>query len=130
TVIAATHSSGCNKVGGNISWDHIDIAAPSVPNLFMLADQDLLTTSNFSAGSDVNGTVISGLFIAGDQIQMETSSNGAYGAVVAADQCSPAPGTSLVDSNYIKNPSIYYDPNAKAPFVSLINTTLWLEYGV
>jgi hypothetical protein len=35
-----------------------------------------------------------------------------------------------VDGNSIKNPSIYYDPNAKAPFTNVINNTAWLEYGV
>jgi hypothetical protein len=59
---------------------------------------------------------------------MQTSSNGAYGSVVAADACDPADGTSLVDNNLVKNPSIYYDPNAMAPFIDIINTTLWLEY--
>jgi hypothetical protein len=128
TVIASSSSLSCNKVGGNIYWSQTDLAAPSIPSMFMLADQDLETTHNFFAGSNTNGTVVSGLFIAGDQIQMETSSQGAYGAVVAADECHPAPGTSLVDSNVIKNPSIYYDPNAQAPFVDIINTTLWLEF--
>jgi hypothetical protein len=28
----------------------------------------------------------------------------------------------------VKNPSIYFDPNAQAPFIDLINTTLWLEF--
>jgi hypothetical protein len=103
--------------------------APSVSNLFMLADQDLLTHSNFYAGSSSGGTVVSGLFVAGDQIQLETSSAGAYGAVIAGDECDPTDGSSLVDANVVKNPAIYYDPNGQAPFVDIINTTLWLEYG-
>ena len=36
---------------------------------------------------------------------------------------------SLVDNNEIKNPAIHYDPNAATPFVDIINTTLWLEWG-
>ncbi|MGH8940644.1 MAG: hypothetical protein ACRDV2_15055, partial [Actinomycetes bacterium] len=99
-----------------------------VPNLFFLAEQDLLTASNFTAGSASGGTVVSGMFIAGDQMQMETSSTGAYGSVITGDNCDPPDGTSLVDSSQVKNPSIYYDPNAQAPFVDIINTTLWLEY--
>jgi len=71
---------------------------------------------------------VSGFFIAGDQIEMSTSSNGAYGAVIAADGCDPPNGQSMVDRNRIKNPSIYYDPNGLAPFIDIINTTLWLEY--
>jgi len=128
TVIAAAATTTCSKVAGNISWDKTDVAAPSLSNLFMLADQDIKIDSNYYAGSASGGTVVSGQFIAGDQIEMQTSSNGAYGSVVAADQCDPADGSSLVDKNLVKNPSIYYDPNAMAPFIDIINTTLWLEY--
>lgn len=130
TILASASTTTCNKVGGNISWGSIDPAAPSLPDTWMIADQDLLTSSNYQAGSASGSTVISGFFIAGDQIQMSTSSNGAYGAVIAVDQCDPPDGTSLVDSNSIKNPSIYYDPNAQAPFTDVINNTLWLEYGL
>jgi len=128
TIIAAASRTMCDKVAGNISWDHNDITAPAVPNLFMLADQDLKTSANFHAGGATNGTVVSGFFIAGDQVELLTSANGAYGAVVAADQCDPADGISMVDSNLVKNPAIYYDPNQSAPFVDIVNTTLWLEY--
>lgn len=128
TVIAAASTLSCNKVGGNIRWDHTDIVAPSLHSTFMMADQDLLTTSNFEAGGISGGTVVSGFFIAGDQVQMETSANGAYGAVIALDACDPPDGSSLVDKDIIKNPSIFYDPNAQAPFIDIINTTLWLEY--
>ena len=128
TVIAAASTLSCNKVAGNITWSQTDAAATSTSGLWLLADQDILTTSNYHSGSDIAGTVVSGMFIAGDQIQMETSSAGAYGSVIAADQCDPADGASLVDSSLIKNPAIYYDPNAQAPFVDIINTTLWLEY--
>lgn len=132
TVIASAVGSpaACNKIGGNISWGSIDPAAPSLQDTWLIADQDLKTTSNYQAGSASGSTVISGLFLAGDQVEMSTSSNGAYGAVVAVDQCDPPDGTSMVDSNSIKNPSIYYDPNSKAPFTNIINNTLWLEYGI
>ena len=126
TIIAAAAYTTCNKVGGDIDWDHVNIAAPYIDNTFMIADQDLRTGSNFSAGSSSGGTVVSGLFIAGDQVQMETSSSGAYGAVIAADKCDPS-GT-LVDADIIKNPAVYFDPNGYAPFTDVINTTLWLEY--
>jgi hypothetical protein len=131
TVIAAASTTTCNKVGGSIVWDHVDMQAPSIPNLFMLADQDIKTSSNFYAGSSSGGTTVSGLFVAGDQVDLETSSNGAYGAVVAADQCS-APYNAIdapVTADIVKNPSVYYDPNAQAPFVGVIDTTLWLEYN-
>lgn len=126
--VATTPALACTKIGGNITWGSTDPLAPSVPNTWLIADQDLKTTSNYQAGSASGGTVISGFFIAGDQVEMSTSSNGAYGAVVAADQCNPATG-SPVAANVIKNPSIYYDPNAQAPFTDIINNTLWLEYA-
>lgn len=126
TVLASAASLTCNKVGGNITWGSSDPAAPSLTSTWLVADQDLKTTSNYQAGSASGSTVISGFFIAGDQIEMSTSSNGAYGAVIALDGCDPS-GT-LVDANSIKNPSIYYDPNAQAPFTDVINNTLWLEY--
>ena len=128
TVIASASSTSCSKVGGNIAWGSTDPLAPSLDDTWLVADQDLLTSSSYQAGSANGGTVISGFFIAGDQINMSTSSNGAYGAVISADQCDPADGTTLVDFNQIKNPKIYYDPNAKAPFSDVINNTLWLEY--
>jgi len=128
TVIASASTTTCNKVGGNIDWGSTDMAAPSLANTWLIADQDLRTSANFQAGSASGGTVISGFFIAGDQVDMSTSSNGAYGAVIAADQCDPPNGQSMVDSNRISNPSIYYDPNGQAPFIDIINTTLWLEY--
>jgi hypothetical protein len=39
------------------------------------------------------------------------------------------PSGSLVDNNQVKNPAIYYDPNVAAPFVDIVNTTLWLEFA-
>lgn len=126
TVLASAPSLTCNKVGGNITWGASDPAAPSLTSTWLVADQDLKTTSNYQAGSASGSTIISGFFIAGDQVEMSTSSNGAYGSVIALDQCDP--NGSLVDSNSIKNPSIYYDPNAQAPFTDVINNTLWLEY--
>jgi hypothetical protein len=128
TVLASSPSLTCNKTAGNIDWGSTDPAAPSIANTWLVADQDLRTSSNYQAGSASGPTIISGFFLAGDQIEMSTSSNGAYGAVIAADQCDPPNGTSMVDSNSIKNPSIYYDPNSAAPFIDIINTTLWLEY--
>ncbi len=124
TILAeAQNEDVCPKFGGSITWDHNNISAPLIPNLFMLADGDLSTSANFSAGSG-GPPVISGLFIAGDQLHLQTSSNGAYGAFIAADQCPPSSG----EVNEIKNPSVYFDPNAEAPFTDIINTTLWLEY--
>jgi hypothetical protein len=131
SIIAAAANEGqCLPVGGTISWDHDDITAPFITNLFMLADHNLITGSNFSAGgAPIAGTVTSGMFVAGDQMDMSTSSNGAYGSVLAGDQCAPVSNDPYyIPVDKIDNPSIYYDPNAKAPFTDIIDTTLWLEY--
>jgi hypothetical protein len=127
TIIASAQASAtsCPKVGGNISWDHVDITVPYMqPGLFMLADQDLLMTANLKLGSS-SGSVSSGSFIAGDQVELDTSSSTLYGSVIAADKCDPA--GSLVDDNLIKNPSVFYDPNGYTPLTDVVNTTLWLE---
>jgi hypothetical protein len=131
TVIAsADNPTNCSsKKYGNINWDHFDMKNPSYPNLWMLADSDIVTHSNFSAGSGTTSApVISGMFVAGDQMQMETSSQGAVGSVVVGDQCSNG-NPDLVTSSEIKNPAIWYDPNSEAPFTSIIDSTLWLEYA-
>ncbi len=126
TIIAAASSeTSCPKVGGTIDWDHNDISAPAMFDTFMLADADLVIGSNFYAGSDNNNTAIAGTFAAGDQIDMTTSSQGAFGNVITGDQCT---GGGPVTANVIDNPSITYDPKASSPFTNIINTTLWLEY--
>ena len=130
TVIAqAKDKDPCtSKKYGNITWDHYDMKAPSMTNLFMYADSDIVTHANWSAGSGTTSApVISGMFVAGDQMQMETSSAGAVGAMVVANQCQTG-NPDLVTTSEIKNPAIYYDPNSDAPFTSVISTTLWLEY--
>ena len=116
------------KKYGNIQWNGYTMQAPAFTNLFMYADSDIVTHSSFSAGQGISTPpVISGMFVAGDQVHMETSSAGAVGSVVVGDQCSTG-NPDLITSNEIKNPNIYYDPNADAPFTSIISTTLWLEY--
>jgi hypothetical protein len=130
TVIAgAENPDDCtNKRYGNITWDHYDMKAPSFTNLFMYADSDISTSSNWSAGQGVSSPpVISGMFVAGDQMHMETSSAGAVGSLVVGDQCSTG-NPDIATTNEIKNPNIYYDPFSDAPFTSIISTTLWLEY--
>lgn len=124
-IAAAADETVCPKVGGTIDWDHNDISAWAMTDTFMFADADLITGSNFYAGSDNNNTAIAGTFAAGDQINMTTSSQGAYGNVIAGDQCS---GGGPVTENVVDNPKIIYDPKASTPFTNIINTTLWLEY--
>lgn len=129
TVIASATSGSCaTRQYGNITWNHYDMSAPAFHNLFLYADSDLRTGSNFSAGNRGSATqpVVSGMFVAGDQIAMETSSQGAVGSVIAADRCTNSP---LVTVNEVKNPSIYFDPEGDSPFTDIITTTLWLEYN-
>lgn len=134
TVIAsAMDPTTCaSKRYGNIHWTHHSIAAPAYHNVWMYADADLVTGSNFYAGSGTTSApVISGMFVAGDQISLQTSSAGAVGSVVAADQCpTPAPlPVGLITTSSVKNPTIWYDPNSDAPFTSVINQMLWLDYS-
>ena len=131
TVIASSaNAEDCgSKQYGNITWDHYNMVAPAFRNLFLYADGDVQTFSNFWAGnSGTNGSSVqSGMFVAGDQISMQTSSQGAVGSVIAADRCTTSP---LVTTNEVKNPTVYFDPEGDSPFTDVINTTLWLEYDV
>jgi hypothetical protein len=131
TVIASSANvNDCaSKAYGNIQWDHYDMRAPAFRNLFLLADADIETFSNFTAGNQGGGgsAVTSGMFIAGDQISLQTSSQGAVGSVIAGDRCTNSP---MVTTNVVKNPAVYFDPDGDSPFSDIITTTLWLEYDV
>lgn len=129
-IASSANPTTCSaKQFGNISWNHFDMAAPAFKNLFLLADADVETLSNFSAGDngEDGSAVVSGMFVAGDQISMQTSSQGAVGSVIAADRCTTSP---LVTRNVVKNPAVYFDPEGDSPFSDVITTTLWLEYPV
>ena len=133
SVIASATSSDCStKQYGNIVWDHYDTPAPAFKNLFFLADGDLSATSNFYSGQSSSGNVVSGMYIAGEEIQIWTSSSGLVGAVLAANQCplngSGADDSGPVSSNEVQGQIVKFDPNGDSPFSSLISTTLWLEY--
>lgn len=129
-IASAENADNCSgKKYGNITWDHYELSRPAYQNLWLYADSDLVTRSNFTAGSGITTPpVVSGMFVAGDQMKMETSSQGAVGSVLVANQCPTQGNPNLITTSEIKNPAIYYDPNADAPFTSIINTTLWLEY--
>lgn len=131
TVIAsAQNPTSCStKAYGNIDWARYDIGQPAYHNLWMFADTDLVTEANWKAGS-FGPPVISGMIIAGDQVSLQTSSAGAVGAVVTADKCpTPLGGGGRITTSEVKNPAIYFDPNAEAPFSSVITTSLWLDYS-
>lgn len=124
-IAAAENPEDCGKSYGSIDWDHYDIAAPTMTNLFMVADSDIKTHSNFQAGQ-YTPSVVSGMFIAGDQVHIQTSSSGIVGSVLAAGQCDTSP---LVEGsiNFLQGSTIRYDPNGSAPFGAVINQLLWTE---
>ncbi len=127
-VASAQNPTDCaNKRYGNISWDHYDLGQPAYHNLWMFADTDLVTHANWRAGS-FGPPVVSGTFVAGDQIELETSSAGAVGSVLAANQCATSAPAGMITSSEVKNPSVYFDPNSDSPFSSVITTSLWLDY--
>lgn len=133
TVIAAAQNpTDCStKRYGNITWDHYAIDRTAFGGQWLFADSDLVTTSNFTAGQ-MTAPISSGMFVAGDQIQMETSSQGAVGSVLAADQCATpttGPNYGLITSSEVKNPAVYYDAKADSAFTSVITTALWLDYS-
>lgn len=129
TVVASAVSpQDCTaKNFGNITWDHYEIDSPAFGGQWMFAETDLVTGSNFTAG-DITGPT-SGMFTAGDQVSMQTSSAGAVGSVVAADQCASPPPNGQVTTSSIQNPTIYYNPDSPAAFTSVITTSLWLDYS-
>lgn len=129
-VAEAENASTCgSKRYGNIEWQRYDLVTPAYHNVWMFADADIVTHANYSAGS-FGPPVVSGMFIAGDQIDMQTSSAGAVGSVVTANQCpTPLGGGGLITTSEVKNPSIYFDPNSDAPFASVITSALWLDYS-
>lgn len=127
TVIASATSTDCAaKQYGNIEWDHYDTPAPAFKNLFFLADGDLSATSNFYSGQSSSANVISGMYVAGEEILVWTSSSGLVGSVLAANSCAGDSGP--VPANEVQGQIIKFDPNGDSPFSSLISTTLWLEY--
>jgi hypothetical protein len=48
-------------------WDHFDTPAPTATNLFFLSDGDLVA-GNFQSGTSSASGVISGMFVAGEEV--------------------------------------------------------------
>lgn len=130
-VAEAQNASTCaTKAYGHISWKKFSITAPAQQSVWMMADGDISTDASWEAGSAVI-PVVSGMFVAGDQISLQTSSAGAVGSVVIGEQCATPIGSGgLVNggASEVKNLHIYFDPNSSAPFTSVITTSLWLDY--
>lgn len=103
----------CNKYGGNLDWKLFTIQN-YVPGLIFNAEGTLSGTANTSASA--------GFLWAGDNIDLQTSSNTITGAVVTNNACAAAGG------NTIQGVTVNYDQTIEGPVSDIIRTTLWLEY--
>ncbi len=108
-----TNAATCNKFGGNIDWKLFDIQN-YLRGVLFIAQGNLSGTANSTAQS--------GLMMAGDKIDLQTSSATVKGALIANNNCAAA-GT-----NHVQGMTITYDQSVEAPVYSVVNTTLWLEY--
>jgi hypothetical protein len=107
-------TSRCGMKGGKITAKLVGIGSAALPGVVFMADDDLEVTANFEGGV--------GLFGAGNQVKLETSSNGITGTVIANDKC-----TAGGDRNEVKNAVVNYDRNVEVPLLDMIRTTQWLE---
>ncbi len=108
-----TNAATCNKYGGNISWKKYDIQNYLRGVLFI---------AQGSLDGNANSSAQSGLMMAGDKIDLKTSSATVQGALIANNTCVAA------GPNSIQGMQITYDQSVEAPVYSVVNTTLWLEY--
>jgi hypothetical protein len=108
-----TNAATCNKFGGNIAWKLFDIQNYLRGVLF-------IAQGNLSG--QANSTAQSGLMLAGDAVNLQTSSATVKGSVIANNTCAAA------GSNHIQGMTVTYDESVEAPVYSVVNTTLWLEY--
>lgn len=118
TVLAESAATGgsvahCGKLGGNVNWKLFNLT-PALPGLQLLADADLKGEANATAGS--------GLFLAGDKVDLNTSSATITGAVIASNRCAAA------GPNTVQGVTVNYDDTLESPLSDVIRTTLWLEY--
>jgi hypothetical protein len=127
TTLASKNNCPTPRYGGSIDWDHYAVGVPNFGDLWFLADQDLRVHANFDAGTN-GATPVAGTYIAGEEIELWTSSSMLVGSVLAANQCPDDSGIITGDANEVQGQNIWFKPNADSPFSSMISTTLWLEY--
>lgn len=108
------NATTCGKRGGNINWKLFNLT-PWLSGLQMLADANLTGDANANAGS--------GLFMAGDKVDLQTSSSTITGAVIAANKCAAA------GQNQIQGVTVRYDDTLESPLSDVIRTSLWLDYA-
>jgi hypothetical protein len=108
-----TNAATCDKFGGNISWKLFDIQN-YLRGVIFIAQGTL--------SGQANSTAQSGLMLAGDAINLQTSSATVKGSVIANNNCAAA------GANHVQGMTVTYDESVEAPVYSIVNTTLWLEY--
>ena len=125
--LIASAASTCDVATGNIYYTHQDMeSGPYIRNLFMMAETDLLVGPNLDLGNVA--VPVGGMFVAGDELELRTSSDQAVGAAVAIDRCEGSSGEMINDGqSRLQGISFFFDPNAESPFSALINVTLWQE---
>lgn len=125
--LIASAASTCDVATGNIRYTHLDMEdGPYMRNLFMMAETDLSVDANVQLGDPA--VPVGGMFVAGDELQLNTSSNSAVGAAVAVDNCPATTGEMIEDGeSRLQGITFWFDPNAESPFSALINVTLWQE---
>ncbi len=108
-----TNAATCNKYGGNITWKKYDIQN-YLRGVLFIAQGSLSGSANSSAQA--------GLMLAGDKVDLQTSSGSVQGSLIANNTCAAA------GPNTVQGMEITYDESVEAPVYSVVNTTLWLEY--
>lgn len=111
----AGYSNGatCDKYGGDITWKLFNVQNYLRGTLF-IAEGSLYGSANSSASA--------GIMLAGDKIDLDTSSAEVTGSLIANNTCAAA------GDNQIQGMTVTYDQSVEAPVYSVVNTTLWLEY--
>lgn len=108
-----TNAATCDKFGGDLTWKLFDIQN-YLRGVIFIAQGSLY--------GQANSTAQSGLLLAGDKVELNTSSATVRGSIIANNTCAAA-GT-----NSIQGMTVTYDEAVEAPVYSVVNTTLWLEY--
>jgi hypothetical protein len=108
-----TNAATCDKYGGDITWKLFNVQNYLRGTLF-IAEGSLYGSANSSASA--------GVMLAGDKIDLQTSSASVTGSLIANNTCAAA------GDNEIQGMTITYDQSVEAPVYSVVNTTLWLEY--
>lgn len=103
----------CDKYGGDIYWRLFTIQN-RLPGTLFVAEGSLIGTANTDA--------FAGEMLAGDKVDLRTSSNTVTGSIMANNRCAAA------GPNTVQGVTLHYDQTVESPIADLISTTLWSEY--